>query len=234
MSLHPHQNTFSRRNAGFSLIEILVAMVIIGVLAMLIISVMGNAVEKSHQVSCRVQLRQVYTVMELYMNDHHGRFPPGAAPLPESVGYTLEWRGVWYAPVTNPLSGLPGYVDGGLDEMKRMVICPKNAQRNSQANAYNEFGFPYVCNYEIMTQSGAARVPPRREDMDASRTVLLADSAMASKWGLGVTAISIDREAKSRLENRHGEQMNVIWADGHITAEVQEKLQRKDFEVYKH
>jgi prepilin-type N-terminal cleavage/methylation domain-containing protein/prepilin-type processing-associated H-X9-DG protein len=57
---------------GFTLIELLVVIAIIAVLAALLLPVLSRAKDKSRQVACFSNMRQVALAARLYMDDHNG------------------------------------------------------------------------------------------------------------------------------------------------------------------
>jgi prepilin-type N-terminal cleavage/methylation domain-containing protein len=65
-----------RRNA-FTLIELLVVIAIIGVLASLLLPVLGVTKEKARRVSCASGLRQLGLALQMYANDNNDRLPQG-------------------------------------------------------------------------------------------------------------------------------------------------------------
>lgn len=64
-----------RTCAGFTLIELLTVIAIIGVLAALIMPVVGKVRETSQSTRCVGNLRQVGMAMQGYVNDHKGVLP---------------------------------------------------------------------------------------------------------------------------------------------------------------
>lgn len=70
---------------GFSLVELLAAMAIIGVLASLVIPAVQQAREAARRTQCRNNLRQLGIALHNY-HDAHRRFPPGAVRVPFDSG----------------------------------------------------------------------------------------------------------------------------------------------------
>jgi prepilin-type N-terminal cleavage/methylation domain-containing protein/prepilin-type processing-associated H-X9-DG protein len=81
----PNQQ-FSR--AGFSMIELLVTVLIILVLTTLYWSPNSSSRQRTLQNSCQRNLQLVYTAMEVFANDHSGRFP--APAMARTSGEALD------------------------------------------------------------------------------------------------------------------------------------------------
>jgi prepilin-type N-terminal cleavage/methylation domain-containing protein len=63
---------------GFTLVELLVVIAVVGILAALFLPVLGKAKERARITQCLSNLRQIGVGLKMYVDDHDGIFPPHA------------------------------------------------------------------------------------------------------------------------------------------------------------
>ncbi len=74
--------------AGFSIIELLTVIAIIGILAALIFPVMGTARRKARETQCITNMQEIHRALKLFKNDN-GRYPAVLLGFAES-GVTVD------------------------------------------------------------------------------------------------------------------------------------------------
>ncbi|HKS38257.1 MAG TPA: prepilin-type N-terminal cleavage/methylation domain-containing protein [Verrucomicrobiae bacterium] len=96
---------FVRRSLSlaFTLIELLIVIAVIAILASLLLPALARAKERTRQVACLSNIRQIDLGFRLYLSEHHDRFPD-RRDLKTSLGYRpwTSWppsdpRGGWAA-----------------------------------------------------------------------------------------------------------------------------------------
>jgi prepilin-type N-terminal cleavage/methylation domain-containing protein/prepilin-type processing-associated H-X9-DG protein len=78
------------RNAAFTLIELLAAVAIVGVLTALLFTVGNLARERGESITCASNLRQMGVALRLFESDHKGRLP-SSSHLRAADGTSLSW-----------------------------------------------------------------------------------------------------------------------------------------------
>lgn len=130
----------TRRNTAFTLIELLAVIAIIGILAAILIPVVGVVREKARRSSCQSNLRQIGVACHLYALEHDGKLPEVSS-------------GGWPWDVDREVIDL--YLDYAGEE-RMMFYCPSGPQEQVDA-LWDEYGAYRVTFYVFLFQ-GAPRV----------------------------------------------------------------------------
>lgn len=84
------------RQAGFSLIELMVVVAIIALLAGIVTALIGDAKAKARDTKRRADLHQIQTALELHRNDHGTFYVAGAGSAGSGTGYLALENGSSY------------------------------------------------------------------------------------------------------------------------------------------
>ncbi len=149
--LHKAHHRKAQSRAGFTLIEILVVLAIIGILAAILFPVFGRAREAAKRTSCASNLKQLGVAFQLYTKDYNDRYPfPGnfqgwKAPTASWVTSTANTgvAGITLDPATGtyPLTGTTATPEvGGLSNYTKsteIYMCPSTEFAEEKRLSYS-------------------------------------------------------------------------------------------------
>ncbi len=128
------------RNKGFTLVELLVVVIIIGILAAISLANYVSASKKAKNASIRSCMRTIQITSENYATDSGGRYSTTAAGpflnyLPGGSNNPFGSAGIMPA---NPLTGQAGSIsDAGIATSKALVTLRSKAPTGATASAGN-------------------------------------------------------------------------------------------------
>lgn len=205
---------------GFTLVELLTVIAVVGILAAVIFSAYGGVRQRQQQASCAANMRQLGAAILLHANDHEGRFPltmHSVTDVEESWVYTL-------APY--------------LENVDQVRICPadpkaeERLERGQSSYILNEFVFvpaldplgrPTGQSYDRLAKLPFPGNTPLAFVISDQRGLSAANDHTHSRgwssWGRVVADIQPNRfsagESDSSGRNGHA---NYLYADGHVAS----------------
>ena len=190
---------FAKARYGFTLIEILVVIAIIGILSAILFPVFSSVRESGRMAVCSSNLKQIGVAIRLYANDNRGFYPPVVPP-----GNNCAWADRLTAYLKTP----------------EVFVCP--------SDEVGEFrpGCPtpdpavlppvsYVGSYSPTHPYFIGSLNESRVRAPAT-LVLVVDGDGVSVTPGGTPLTSTDDLIKRRVSNRHNDGSNCLFADGHV------------------
>ena len=173
---------------GFTLTELLVVIVIIGLLAGFLLPALSNAREKTRDISCINNLRQLGIIFNIYVEDHDGYLP---------TSETIIAPPSYWSSKLNSLVGDPG-----------IFICP------SDRKPFNDNGVTLSYGYNSELDETQRKLD-NIENPD--NTLLLADGHLSSINRFDVSGEELNETAVNYdFEYRHSGGINVLTLDGYV------------------
>ncbi len=203
-----HQRSTHPRH-GFTLIEILVVLAIIGILSAILLPVFNSARESARRATCSSNLQQIGLAIAQYAQDNNRFYPNQANSL---VGQKDEcaWadRIARYVPDTRifqcPDAPLQVYTPG----------CPADSEAVDESGA--RLGLDGAYDLNALTVKGRYTVNEVRLQHPSDTICALDGKGRVVTAGLDPIPDTATLLAHGVHEPRHGAGYNVLWMDGHV------------------
>ncbi|HEY9248174.1 MAG TPA: prepilin-type N-terminal cleavage/methylation domain-containing protein [Rariglobus sp.] len=213
--------------SGFTLVELLAVVAIIGVLAGILIPVVGKVRGASRMVVCTSNLRSVYSGLMMYANDRKGELLPawlGSKSTYWRPGESADWRANL---------GRAGYLS---QDDRARSDGGSNAAKDWTAYHFTVFTCPgYVENNLVksdvatMAMNTDAMVPTDPTNLGSprmrvnffqqpARLLYLSDGSIAEAANNTVNAGLQAHTAYKPDGKAHGGRVNICYLDGHVAA----------------
>lgn len=152
----------NRKKQGFTLVELLVVLAVIGILAGMIFPALKNGLSKANDEKCRTNLKQLHTACISYANEHGGDFPRAQSfEIFNSRTQRYEERRGWVAwvPSDRDIDTLNSQWDGKKGEKSQSEELRHDRGRGDDAR----FGVEHGTIFEYMSESFEHYVCPASE-----------------------------------------------------------------------
>lgn len=217
------------RRRAFTLIELLTVIAIVGILAAILIPVVGKVREKAKSASCVSNLRQIGMAIGGYMADNKDKLPCNPYGKTQ-FGYPAD--------VTHWTNLLAPYVNrSGTDHKGTFSIfmCPANRETSDADPAAElhalQTDYGYLCNLQVITSLQSATTDTsvrlssiRKKRIMAADTVKRVGTITKQRWVFYPnTTLENSQKPSQRLGATiaanldswriHGDGINTLWTD---------------------
>ncbi len=190
-------------DTGFTLVELLVTVAIIGLLLAILMPALNVARESARASACARNMREIGMAAMLYAADHDGRYP-------RSQHSAFVHREVVWA---RSLARYLGETDAGWSNLLRSVYrCPSDrrpAALSFGLNVYFELGPEDDYEGKPATWRTNYEVPVPSRTILFAENESAADHIMPNYW-------AGSRDVSDVAHDRHRGSANYIFADGHV------------------
>lgn len=171
---------------GFTLVELLTVIAIIGILAAILVPVVGKVRATARQAGCQSNLRQWHSALLLYANDNKGLLPLGWQRLTPPEMHWMRALGV-YINQTYPSGPFMGRSD-------TIGTCPSHESDHPYGPSYISYG---INTHTLGSEQMGATVPVQRKrltNVEPSK-IMFADSV--NNWNLSVRRVNYRHEGRA-------------------------------------
>lgn len=206
MGSHAPGHSTGRAASAFTLVEMLVSLVVIGILSALLLTAFKGARDSSQAMTCTSNLRQIGRALYSYAAEHEGTFPPSR---PEG----LVWPANTFMYALNPY--LENKPSATFQQQKALCYsgvfrCPGKEDWNLNGTEINQFSYGMnTFNTDQATKFAKSTVAIT----NLSKTLLVADVQATSDCLRNSNYMYVNSKALRHFKKRSD---NVLFCDGHV------------------
>lgn len=219
----------ARRTAGFTLIELMIVVAIIGILAGLMTGAIGYVQDSARRNECLNNLRQWGGAMSMYLDEHRSRtFPTYETTLTSDTAWFnvlppyLERTAntMSYKEMAAQNRAIPHPGEGS----KGIFLCPSD-QTSSDEMDQNAYYSSYTMNTWVNDGSNTKPRTARLRDSQLkfpSSFVVMSETCHGEQGGVDPSTLVDETTGDSAF--RHNKSINLLFADGHASTHARSAI----------
>lgn len=214
-----------KRSGGFTLIELIVAIAILGVLASLVVNLSRGARSATQQAACGSNLRQLGLAVRLYLIDHNQNFPPYVERTESGpIWYFGRETGAGDAEGERDLDREAGPLYPYIQQVGSIEVCPAFNYGNAIYKAkFKGASWGYGYNWRLGGRWTGRNPVNVAQLSNQSRVIVFGDCAQANTFQAPASPDNpmleefyIIDETYKTIHFRHNHRANLLFADGHV------------------
>lgn len=206
MNHNPTRPTYLRQ-AGFTLVELLVVIGIIAVLISILLPALSKATASARRLQCLSNLRQIGVAFSSYEAENNSMVIPGATHY-VNPGDPVDWMQMAQLQVLGTTKRRTSFYPIDPSQTWMLLICPSNTYA---ANAAYGANFCYFVGVALCGDLGVGQPQPMKlsKVKFPSDKILVAESGSGGNYGA-----SPDGSGSKSTYNFHNNGANYLMADG--------------------
>ncbi|MDP0496341.1 MAG: prepilin-type N-terminal cleavage/methylation domain-containing protein [Verrucomicrobiota bacterium JB024] len=198
---------------AFSLIELLTVIAIIGVLAAILVPIVGSVKASVRSTQCARRLSQIGSAIYLYTSDNNGYFPDVMVRSEANTYWHQWWREIGPYINTSVKEDQYSYEDLQCPEVTELAI--ESLPSSSRPERLPNYGLnAKLSRYQDNVNNAPAGTRVRVLDVvNPARTLLVGDVGV----GGTSTVPGMDVNSVTNQGDKHPGGSNLLWVDGHVS-----------------
>lgn len=198
------RRTVGREDRGFTLVQLLAVIAIIAVLVAILIPAVNGVIEKTRDVRCQQNLRNLGAALQLYLNENGGRFIPkqndGTYDVP-----VPDWGPTW----------AEYFIRKYFDVKKDVLHCPVRPEKwGNAAGYYPDYGY----NSRLDQEGSSMGFVQINRVSNPSKTLAFVESVRPNRSDPVGGIYSLSSEASAHYRHSKGTVAYATYVDGHVEA----------------
>lgn len=207
------------KSRAFTLIELLVVIAIIAILVALALPSFRTVQENGRIVKCANNLRQIYTGMSLFADDHSNDYPESGSVIPWNTTDANTNQQSWMQQLTPYLGNIN---DPKLTSQGSIFTCPSSSTVQQSTKYYSYFNGAHAALAYIRQAGGTGDFAAVKRTLVAHPAEQILSGDITDWSTSGINDADKDDYAQCPIDTistYHNGGINLLFADGHVEQE---------------